>query len=97
MKKTSKEESVRKTNVIEFAIELVSFWDDYYGFSQSSLLEEAGGKEKVIHGIVRDILSHETEAIKDGLQVVADENDYMSTQAQEILDRLINLEMQINQ
>lgn len=95
MKKTSKEESVRKTNVIEFAIELVSFWDDYYGFFQSSLLEEAGGKEKVIHGIVWDILSHETEAIKDGLQAVTDEKDYMSAQAEEMLEQLNNLEIRI--
>lgn len=97
MGKVSNDESTRKTKALEFAIELESFWNDYYGLSYSSLLEEAGGKKKVIRRIVQDILSHKTEAIKDGLQVIADEKDYMSAQAEEMLEQLINLEIQISE
>lgn len=97
MKQISNEESARKTKALEFATELISFWDDYYGLSCSSLITEAGGEQKVIREIVRDILSHKTEAIKEGLQVVADEDDYMAAQAKQMLERLSNLEIQIKE
>ena len=97
MKQISNEESARETKALEFATELKSFWDDYYGLSYSSLITEAGGEQKVIREIVQDILSHKTETIKEGLQVVADEDDYMAAQAQQMLERLSNLEIQIKE
>lgn len=94
----NKEKAIRTQNcekALEFAVELERFSDDYYGLAYPTMIADAGGKENIIRETAQSILYHKTDALKEALQSMVDENDDMSGQAQGLLDRLNDLETQM--
>lgn len=94
----NKEKAMRIQNCVmalEFATEFENFLNDYYGLAYLPMIADVGGKVNAIRETAQNILYHKTDSLKEELQNSIDEGNEMSVRAQEMLERLSELETQI--